>query len=92
MLHPGAAIDEEQLTRFMQDQAMPNSPWDDVRAPSTKFYHPLAFWFVQDHIDGARDQVQQLVAARMHLPQRRMEVSGTLRVNETYEPVVSPLT
>src|SRR5262245_28694177 len=66
---PGAARggDEQEIARPAQKEPVPHPVRDEARLSALEAEGPLAFRLVQDDVERAGEQVEHLVAARVHL-------------------------
>src|SRR5215470_13724229 len=68
MLGPVAARDEETHARRADDPAMPDAARDDACRPLAQLDDALAAGLVEDEVERAREDVDELVPRRVHLP------------------------
>src|SRR5262245_11869497 len=79
---PGAVRggDEQEIARPAQDQPVPHPARDETGLTALEAEGPLAGRLVEDDVERAGEQIEHLVAARVHLPLVGVEVGGHVRV------------
>lgn len=89
MLHPGATVDEQEIAGATHEEPVPDPAWDDRCLTRPKLDTAFAGLLLKDQTDGPRNEKEEFVCGRVHLPHRGMEVSRFLEVKHADQPVVS---
>src|SRR5262245_23737519 len=79
--------DEEEIARPAQHEPVPHPLRDETDLPALEAEGPLAGRLVEHDVERAGQEVEHLVAARMHLPLVGVEVGGRVRVLRPDDPI-----
>src|SRR5262249_51447558 len=72
--------DEQESARLPQDESVPHPTRDETGLAALEPERPLAGRLVQDDVERAGEEIEHLVAARVHLPLVGMKIGGGVGV------------
>ena len=73
---PWAGVTNRRSDRLTQDEPVPHAGRDHAGLPAPEAEPPLAARLVQDDVEGAGEEIEELVALRVHLPLVGVIVGG----------------